>query len=403
MRWGMSLTLVALGMIAFFTLRPSPEDAEAAARSPFICLFPCGDQSLRDAILNTVLFIPLGFAIRLWHPALRAWLLTLLTTCSIEFTQYHWLLGRDASLRDILTNALGGAIGVMLVSHWRPLIRPDRRQSRVLAAAGGAAWLLMVAVTAWLIRPSLPRSVYWGQWAPELGQFDTWQGTLLDARINGARLPTGRMTNSDAVRSELLSDSVLVEATIVNGIAPREIAPIASVFDSEQREIFVLGQRGRSLVFRMRTGIRAFEMGGQMVILSDAFDTPGDTMHVYGGAVRGDWVIAAERHGTRRELRLPFSAGLLWSGLTPFGVYLNPATTWLSAVWLGALLFPTGYWMRRAGFRPGVLFGIGLGAGLALLATYSLARLDLPQWHEWAGTMMGPLSGWLAARITDRA
>jgi hypothetical protein len=139
-----------------------------------------------------------------------------------------------------------------------------------------------------------------------------------------------------------------------------------------------------------------------MVLLSDAFDTPGDTMHVSGGAVRGEWVVSAERHGIRRELRLPFSAGLLWSGLTPFGVYLNPATTWLSALWLGGLLFPTGYWLRRAGFRPQVLVTIVLGAVLALLSTYSLARLESPQPHEWAGTLIGPFVGWLAAGITDR-
>jgi hypothetical protein len=263
-------------------------------------------------------------------------------------------------------------------------------------------WLVIVVATAWLIRPALPRSVYWGQWAPELGQFDSWQGTLLDARINGVRMPTGRMVTSEAVRSALLSDSVLVEATIINGIAPREIAPIASVFDSEQREIFVLGQRGRSLVFRIRTGIRALEMGGQAVILGDAFGPPGDTMHVFGGAIHGQWVVAAERQGTRRELRLPFSAGLLWSGLTPFGVYLDPATTWLSAFWLGALLFPTGYWLGRAGVRPQIRLALLLSSALALLGTYWLAGLGLPQWQEWAGTLLGPYFGGLVARATER-
>ncbi len=398
MRWGVSLTLVALGTIAWFTLRPSPEDAEAAARTSFTCIFPCGDQSLRDAILNVILFIPLGFALRLWLPAGRAWLLTLLATCAIEFTQYSMLLGRDASLRDILTNALGGAIGVALVSHWRPLLLPDRRESRRLVAVGGGLWLIVVAATAWLIRPSLPSSTYWGQWAPELGQFDTWRGTLLDARVQGARMATGRMTNSEPVRAELLSDSVLVEATIITGPAPENVAPIASMFDSEQREIFVLGQLGHALVFRIRTGIRAIEMGGQMVMLDDVFGAPGDSLHVFGGVVRGHWVLAAERRGARHEVRLPFSAGLLWTGLTPFGLFLDSHLLWLNGLWLAGLLMPVGYWLRRTGASPLAMALIGLGAALALGGIQLLAGLALPQLPEWAGALLGIPAGWLVAR-----
>ena len=400
-RWGLSLTLLAICVIAWFTLRPSPEDAEAAARSPFICLFPCGDESVRDAVLNIILFIPFGLALRLWLPARRAWLITLLCTCAIEFTQYHWLLGRDASLRDILTNALGGAIGVALVTHWRPLLLPGPGLSRQLAATAGVLWIGLIGATGWLIRPSLPRSVYWGQWAPELGQFDTWGGRLLDARINGVLMPTGRMTTSEAVRSELLSDSVLVTATIVAGPAPKHIAPIASVFDSEQREIFVLGQRGRGLVFRIRTGIRALEMGGQVAELADAIGAAGDTLHIAGGVVRGQWVISAERGGVRRELRLPFSAGLLWSGLMPIGIYLEPGTVWLSALWLGGLRFPIGYWLRRTGMTARVLLATALGAAVTLGGVALLAGLASPEWPEVAGTLLGPVVGWLAAGAAE--
>lgn len=403
-RWGLSLTLLAICLIAGFTLRPSPEDAEAAARSPFTCLFPCGDQSVRDAVLNIILFIPLGLALRLWLPAGLAWLITLLYTCAIEFTQYHWLLGRDASLRDILTNALGGAIGVALVSHWRSLLLPRPSRSWQLVASAGAVWIGIIVGTGWLIRPSLPRSVYWGQWAPELGQFDTWGGRLLDARINGKRMPTGRMLTSEAVRSKLLSDSVLVTATIIAGPAPKHIAPIASVFDSDQREIFVLGQRGQGLVFRIRTGIRALEMGGQVVELADAIGAPGDTLRIAGGVVRGQWVVWAEHGGARRELRLPFSAALLWSGLMPIGIYLEPGTVWLSALWLVGLLFPIGYWLRRTGAGAGVLLAISLGAALTLGGVALLAGLASPQWQEWAGPILGPLAGWLAAgAATGRA
>ncbi|MBK7925306.1 MAG: VanZ family protein [Gemmatimonadetes bacterium] len=112
-RWGLPLTLASLAIIGWFTLRPSLDDAEAAARLPWTCLYPCGDYGLRDAVLNVALFVPLGLALAAMGHPIRALLLVFLTTVSVEFAQYHWLIGRDASLRDILTNSLGGGIGVL--------------------------------------------------------------------------------------------------------------------------------------------------------------------------------------------------------------------------------------------------------------------------------------------------
>ncbi|HXI21878.1 MAG TPA: VanZ family protein, partial [Gemmatimonadales bacterium] len=134
---GLGYTVFAFLFIAWFTLRPDPESAEAAARSPFTCLVGCGDQGLRDAILNVILFLPLGLALGLWLPArrFRSWLLTVALSCAIEFCQYHWLLGRDASLRDILTNSAGGAAGIWLATGWRWLLLPTAALARRLAVA----------------------------------------------------------------------------------------------------------------------------------------------------------------------------------------------------------------------------------------------------------------------------
>ncbi len=392
-----------MGVIAWFTLRPSPEGAEAAAASSFLCLFPCGDQSVRDAILNTLLFIPLGFGLRLWLPGLRSWLLTLLATCAIEFTQYAWLLGRDASFRDILTNALGGAIGVGLVSGWPLLLRPAPRRSRRMTLAALGAWVVIVAGGAVLIRPALPRSIYWGQWAPELGQFDTWHGALLDLRVNGISVPRGRLGGSARLRELLLQDSVMVQVQIITGPPPEHVAPIASVFDSEQREIFVLGQRGADLVFRIRTGIRALELGGQMVALRDAVHGTGDTLEIAAGIDRGAWVITVDGPGRMQQTtRLPFSAGLIWSGLVPFELLLDRSMLWLSALWIGGLLLPAGYWLWRSDRRIATLAALIAGAVLALGLVASGAGLASPTGYEWGATVLGPAAGWLLSRTGDR-
>lgn len=391
--------LFALAFIGALTFWPDPKAAEQAARVSWTCLFPCGDRSARDAVLNVILFVPLGLALRRWLPGRPALLLVMLSTVSVEFTQYHWLLGRDPSLRDILTNTAGGALGIWLAGSWPTLLRPSPGRSARLALITGAAWLMLAAMTGALIRPSLPSSIYWGQWAPELGQFDTWQGTLLDATVNSHPLPKGRTAASGALRSLLLQDSVMIEAKIVTGPAPRHFAPIASVFDSEQREIFVLGQRRNALAFGIRTGLRAMELGN-MYVRMDAFTLrqPGDTMLVSGGVVRGAWVLRARHGGTVSETHVAMSPALMWSALFPFFFVLGPATPLISAAWLGATIAPTGYFAAH-GEHPTWRLGIAV---LVAVLGYTVAALapglPVPSLVEYTGTVLGLAGGWFVGR-----
>ena len=390
-RWGLPLTLASLAIIGWFTLRPSLEDAEAAARLPWTCLYPCGDYGLRDALLNVGLFVPLGLGLALLGHPVRALLLVLLTTVTVEFSQYHWLVGRDASLRDILTNSLGGGLGVALAGSWRTLVLPHARRSAWLAIGAALLWLVGLGLTAVLVRPTLPHSVYWGQWAPELGQFAPWDGTVLSAAVNGEALPSGRLRNSERLRTLLLGDSVLVTARVLAAPPTTGLAPIVSVFDSEQREIFVLGQRGTEYFFRMRTGLSVLELGELTALLPDVpHARVEDTLTVRGGVVRGAWYVAVESATDRAERRIPFEAGLLWASLVPYHPVLGPLAALWSGLWLGVLLIPAGYWAGRTPM-PWWLTAAGGVAGLWLLS--GLAGLATPPAAEWIGTAAGGLAG----------
>lgn len=395
--WGIGLTLLALAIIGWFTLRPAPADAEAAARVPWTCLFPCGDQSLRDAILNVALFVPLGLAAALVLPPLRALLLSVLVTATVEFIQFRYLLGRDPSLRDLLTNTFGAGLGILLSSRWRTLLFPAPRPSVALTAAGGLGWLAALLATGILVRPSLPRSVYWGQWAPELGQFDTWRGRLLAAEVNGWPLPSGRLPDSDHLRGLLEQDSVLVAARVILGPPTVDIAPIVSVFDSEQREIFLLGQLGEGLVFRIRSGLRAAELGELTLLLPHLpASGAGDTLLLQGGVAGRAWILAASGPAGDLVRRVPFSLGLLWSGLVPFRPLLGELASVWSGLWLGVLLLPAAWWAGRAGAH-GVAFG--LGAVLALVLVSRALGLSLPAPAEALGSLAGGAAGgWLGRR-----
>jgi hypothetical protein len=393
------LALLAFAVIGVFTLQSAPEEAEHVARLPWTCLFTCGDQALRDAVLNVILFVPLGLALRPLLPSRLALLLVALTTVSVEFTQYHWLLGRDASLRDILTNTAGGGIGIWLAGSWQGLLRPSPAWSARFTLAALVGWLAMVGVTGALVRPSMTPSLYWVQWAPELGQFDTWRGEVLGATINGDPLPSGRSYRTNQIRAQLLSDSVIVEASIVSGEPPRRLAPIVSMFDSYQREIFVLGQHRRTLAFNIRTGLRAIGLG-DMYVRMDAFPggQPGDTTLVAGGVVHGEWVLRAVHGSEVAEARIPMSPGLMWGALMPFFFVLGPNTAAFSAAWLAGTIAPGGYFAGRgpeSGRRLAVAAAV---ATLGLTAAALAPGLGFPPVAEYLGTLAGLAVGWGIAR-----
>ncbi len=399
-KWcGAGLTALSLLAIGWLTLRPSPEDIELVARSPFLCLYPCGVEGLRDAVLNVVLFIPLGAALATWVSGWRLWLAPLTLSLLIEFSQYQWLSGRDASLRDVLTNTLGGALGVFLARRWHTVFRPARPVARRMAAGGLVAWLGIVTATAIGMRRDLPETTYWGQWAPVLGQFAIYAGTVLNIQVGGEPLAFGRVQDSGELRRLLLQDSVLITATVVSGIPPSDPAPIASVYDGLQQEIFVLGQDHNDLVFRVRNGLVAAELAGQMVRMPDfPGHTPGDTVHIAGGIVRNHYLLRAEARAGTKELWVPFSAGWAWSGLLPFRHRLGPEAALLTALWLGALMFPAGYWLGAGGDGPVTLLWIVGVTGLGLAAATLLSGLPPGSWSEWFGSLSGGLAGWMLGR-----
>ncbi len=401
--WGAGLTVLALAAIGALTLRSSPEDAELVARSPFLCIYPCGVEGFRDAVLNILLFIPLGAALATWVSGWRLWLTPLVVTLVVEFSQYQWLFGRDASLRDVLTNVLGGALGALAVRHHRTLLRPPATLSRRLAAASLLAWLGIVSGSAAGMRRDLPSTVYWGQWAPVLGQFAIYAGTVLDIRVAGEPLPSGRVPDSEHLRGLLLQDSVLITTTVVSGIPPNDPAPIASVYDGLQQEIFILGQAHNDLIFRIRNGLVAAELAGQMIRMPDfPGHLPGDTVRITGGVVRNHYLLRAEARTGTKELRVPFSAGWAWSGLLPFRHRIGPEAPLVTALWLGALMLPAGYWLAAGGGGLPALAWVVATAGLGLAGLTMAVDLPPGSWNEWLGTLMGGLAGWLAARRMGR-
>jgi hypothetical protein len=389
---GWALAATGVSFIAAMTLVPQPLAVPLAAETPIWCLV-CGALGIVDVLLNVLLFVPFGAGLRLaglsWR---RLMAVVFATTFTVELLQYTIVTGRDASLSDIVTNTAGGALGALAVALVPRLLRPGPRLRRALLAGWGGLWLVVVAATGWTEVRALPRSPYWGQWAPDLPGYATFAGTVLGATVNGEPVQRYRLANSAEVRAHLLADSTEVAATAVLGGPADDPAPVFSVFDREQRKIFMLSQHGRDAVFVLRTHASELRLRTPAIRLADALARAGDTVRVVAGYAHGRLFIAARDALGERATTVPLTPGLGWLLFLPFEYGLGPEYPLLTALWLLGWLAPLAYWSRTRDARAPV--------GAALLALAGLAGapaafgLPAARWWEWGAGGAGLMLGW---------
>ena len=188
----------ALVLILALTLHPNPSAAAAARRTPLLCLV-CGDEGGSDVFLNLLLFMPFAVALRLSG---MSWGRTVLTCAAIsllvESLQFSIIVGRDASLSDLLTNTIGGAVGATIAARVERVIVPDRVLAMRLTVGVAVAWLGMLAISAWLLGPwtavSTRVSSHWAA-GPERDE-KSFPGTVTAVQSAGSPLPPGLVPDS---------------------------------------------------------------------------------------------------------------------------------------------------------------------------------------------------------------
>ncbi|WP_458781218.1 VanZ family protein [Arthrobacter sp. D3-16] len=115
--------LVPLALIAFW---PSPVDQPVQGRLTIMLQFlqlqgfpNWFNYKFLEATANLALFVPFGLVSALAFPNKSWWqigALGLLTSGCIELGQFLFLYNRFASPLDLVTNALGAVIGVLIVA-----------------------------------------------------------------------------------------------------------------------------------------------------------------------------------------------------------------------------------------------------------------------------------------------
>ena len=368
------VAIALLALVLFLTLTPEPAGDRASLDG---CLW-CGDFALADAILNLLLFVPLGFLLALGRriQPLAIWLGLTTLSIGLELTQL-FLPGRFPTVSDVAMNSLGAAIGIGLAVLWRrgmPLA--DWSAGAATLGSGILATLLTAGATIFL-QPSLPDSNWFGQWTPDLGHYEQYHGELLAAAIEGMPLPSTRLDEAPSVRSSL-SEGSPIELLFVAGPQPPAPAPIFAIYDGMEREIVMFGASGADLMIRLRRRAADWRLRSPDSRYAGASPPAGDTVAARL-AVRGRSTCLEIGAPECRALATPGRGWSLLLGAAP-GSGLEHL---LDGAWLCLAFLPLG--ARLTDRRRRVLAASLAGAGLlgALLLAGEMAAAD------WLALLLG--------------
>jgi hypothetical protein len=408
--------LAAAGFLFIVVATLTPVTAPAYPL-PSTCIV-CGQLGGVDVVNNVIMFVP--FAAGLTLAGLRRWAvlaLAIATTLTVETLQIGVIRGRDANVGDLLMNTVGGMVGIALTATWRRWLTPGPRAARRLARGWAIAWLAILAGTAWALQRNAPAGEYLGNMPPGDERYSVYRGQVVASTVGGRPIPTGPIADEAALRRLVLLDTLTVAARVTTGSMPQQVAAVALVTTPTGEELFALGQRKRDLVFRVRMNASAARLRTPSAVIPEGFPyvpvwaygerAPKDTMEVAGG-VRRDILFATATHArqtVRQEVALAPTLG--WSFFLPFEYGFGAGTPWLTALWVGGLLVPVGYWRARAGRDGGdgggsprrewaLLAGVVV-IGLGVVPVVS--RLHTARWWEWAAAIAGLAAGWLAQRV----
>ncbi|NNG16098.1 MAG: VanZ family protein [Gemmatimonadales bacterium] len=382
---GVGLAVSALGLfaIAVATLIPSPLSEPRVAETPFWCLV-CGPLGLIDVILNVALFLPLGLGLRLlgW-PFARIAIVSFLVSFAVESLQFVTILGRDASVSDLITNTSGGLLGGFLAHHRYVLAFPTPRNAARLLAAGVLAVLGVFLSTVTLLQPDLPRGTWYGIVAPAWPGHGTFEGTVLDARIGVAPISRDTLPLAPKHRVALLSGDPILVRFGVGKTRPSGLAPLAVVASQEHRTLALLAQHGRDIVAGVRLRASAWRLRSPRIRLNHVIpESAGDTVVAWGGFEGGELYAGGVANQQRHSRRLSLSVGLGWALLLPIGGGIGPEAGPLNVLWLLILIMPLAYWAGRSE-RGLALPSVGILVLIGLAFLPLAFGLRIGHWSEW--------------------
>jgi hypothetical protein len=391
------LAVAGLIAIAGATLTPS-DDPHSVLVTSLLCLV-CGDQGIADVTANLVLFLPFATGLRL---AGWSWLRTIaaagLVSFSVEVLQFLLVSGREASLSDLLTNTVSGAMGAALGRVLPGLAAPTPTRAARLLASALVVPLAVLGVWAWLLGSDLPPGELLSHWAHESPEIETFDGRLRAVRLNDRMMPANDPPPDSArLRQEVVAGRIDLEADVISG-PPTAAKSWIYMLRVPLGGAVLLEQRRRVVVFDVPARALRYRLFPPSVSLADGLPAESGTAATIRATDHGgELALSSDYGGYTRTVALGITPAYGWSLISPFQ-FAGGTARWMTALFLALLYFPAGYWAASIR-RPGrAAAAVASGIGLALVALSPLAGLSPAPWSEWLGSLAGASFGWAVRR-----
>lgn len=351
------LGVLYLLALAAATLTPRPPSGAEALPS---CLL-CGRYAVADAVLNVILFVPLGVlgAARGGRYALLAVPVAALLTGLIEVAQLH-LPGRHASVGDALLNVTGAAVGLALVATLRFLARARRWVRNTAAALLTVLLCGVIWGAGWLLRPVVPAGPYTVLVGTRHGAIAPYPGRVLEAALGPVRLRPGGAAVGYLL-PERVRDRQPLAVRLVRDTAARPTHVVGLYAADDEHVLRVLAE-GRDVILQQRLRARRARLHEPALRFRDALETVarGDTFAIgTRTAADGACLVVAGRAECGSGVR----TGQLWRLLYPLEGAPPGRVALISGAWLFAAAFFL-VWLASPGL--GVALVVGAGSFSAL-------------------------------------
>lgn len=373
---GRILTALWLAVILVVTLRSAPDQAARVAATSGHCI-SCGDAGTTDTLLNLLLFLPLGLGLRArswrWLPAA---LTMLALSFSIECAQATLLVGRDATLGDLLANTLGGLVGWKLWPGIHALRTPPPRLAGRAAGWTFATCTVTWLLSAWSLQPALRGSEPWvGQPMHRVAGAPPFPARFISATLNGVQVVNDPLLTSPSKRN-----TVQVSLTLARTSAPipNSAMPLLRVVDADQAVLVGVTSRAGTLGFDTRVRGSAWRLRTPQWLFPDVLNSPDTGAVTYRlRRVPSEVTLRVLTSGSRndRAMAYPVTVGSGWIFIHPFVSRIGPGSRGWTLAWLAGWVGLVGWWAGWLSIRRG--FGLVSLALLLYLTVGALAGLAI--------------------------
>lgn len=353
-----------------------------------------------DVVLNVLLFIPFGFGLRLagW-PWRRVGAAAALVSLTVETLQYFVIIGRDASLGDVLSDTAGGVVGAGLVPYCRALVAPSSVLAWRLLLLWAVIWIGMLAASAWLQAPGARTRHLTSRWAHHAPEPYPFGGQVSSASVDGAAMPLrGPPPDYEALAERLKSGRTTVALEATSG-PPTLGRHWLYMISSGRIPQLSVTQKGRNAIIMVPARASRFKLRPPAVSLPDGLPSHAGLPVSLRGGRRGDTLwLETSYAGERHAVELTLSPAHGWAMIAPFDFPLGPAVGLLTGAWIALWTLPLGYWGARVG-RPSPaisLVATTLAVGLGVVP--ALGGHAPVQWSEWLTAALSAAAGWALPR-----